>query len=196
MSIFFTGALLIGMPFILVETLQIDTRHFGIIEGILAGGALLGGLYFSIKKDVVFPLMNVKQGLLAFSCLMTLFVLPLIVFIPYNGIVIFYSMVMLLIGFSITYVNTPIGVLLQKRVSDQYKGRVFGILETGATALMPLSFILYGFMYDFLGSIGTLLPSGVLLLAVTLYLLRKKIMSSAHPELHPPKTKIVENMYM
>lgn len=192
---FFTGALLIGVPFILVEILQVDARHFGIIEGILAGGALLGGVYFSIKKDVAFPLLNVKHGLLAFSCLMTLFVLPLIVLIPYNGIVIFYSMVMLLIGFSMTYVNTPIGVLLQKRVSDQYKGRVFGILETGATSLMPLSFILYGFIYDLLGPIGTLLPTGIFLLCVTLYMLRKKIILSAHPELNSPKAKTIENSY-
>ena len=188
----FMGALIVGMPFIIVEILQVEAQHFGIIEGIFAGGALLGGLYFSLKKDVVFPLMNVKHGLLGISVLMTLFTIPVLVVFPYNAIVGFYGTVMMLIGFSLTYVNTPIGVLLQKRVSDQYKGRVFGILETGASALMPLSLIIYGFVYEFIGPIGTLLPSSILLLSTSLYLLRKKVMVTAHPELSLKKADMIE----
>ena len=43
-------------------------------------------------------------------------------------------------------VNTPMQVMMQKMIDDDYKGRVFSILETMSMALMPLGVVIYGFL--------------------------------------------------
>ena len=55
-----------------------------------------------------------------------------------------------LLGLTHIIVNTPMMVMMQKMIDDDYKGRVFSILETMAMALMPLGMVIYGFLYDIL----------------------------------------------
>ncbi len=64
-------------------------------------------------------------------------------------------------GVTLIIVNTPIQVMMQKMIDDDYKGRVFSILETMAMALMPLGMVLYGFLYDILPAQWILIVSSL-----------------------------------
>ncbi|WP_238323745.1 hypothetical protein [Planococcus donghaensis] len=50
----------------------------------------------------------------------------------------FFFLLMLIFGISNAFVNTPIGIMMQKDVAEECRGRVFGILESMAMAMMPL----------------------------------------------------------
>jgi MFS transporter, DHA3 family, macrolide efflux protein len=85
-------------------------------------------------------------------------------------------------------------VWMQKMIDDDYKGRVFSILETMAMALMPLGMVLYGFLYDIWPAQWILIGSSALLIGVVLVLARPSVIRKAHPELDKSKTVKVETV--
>ena len=87
------------------------------------------------------------------------------------------------LGATMILVNTPMQVMMQKRIDDDYKGRVFSIMETMAMALMPLGVVLYGFLYDIFPAEWILIISNVLLIGAVLILARPSVVRKAHPEL-------------
>ena len=91
-------------------------------------------------------------------------------------------------------VNTPLQVMMQKMIDDDYKGRVFSILETMAMALMPLGMIIYGFLYDIFPAQWILIVSSLILIGVVLVLARPSVVRKAHPELGESKAMKVETV--
>ena len=83
-------------------------------------------------------------------------------------------------------------VMMQKMIDDDYKGRVFSILETMAIALMPLGMVLFGFLYDVLPAEWILITSSVVLILVVLIMARPSIVRKAHPELDKTQAVKVE----
>lgn len=187
---FFFGAFTVGYAFILVDGLKVQSAHFGITEGALAVGMLVTSIYLSTRKEVKFPLVVVKRGILIMGALMALVTFPLLIQLPYIGVVSFYIVLMFTFGVSMVFVNTPIGVMMQKRIDEEYRGRVFGLLETMSLSLMPLGMVLFGFLYDVVPAQYVLIGSSVILLLAVFYMLRPSIMKQAHPELE--NKKIIE----
>ncbi|WP_245376057.1 hypothetical protein [Paenibacillus eucommiae] len=72
-------------------------------------------------------------------------------------------------------------------IDDDYKIRVFSILETMSTALMPLGMVLYGFLYDIFPAWWILVLSSLLLIGIVLVLARPSVVRKAHPELNELK---------
>ena len=95
----------------------------------------------------------------------------------------FYATLMFGFGVTIIVVNTPIQVMMQKMIDDDYKGRVFSIIETMAMALMPLGMVLFGFLYDIFPAEWILITSSLVLLGVVLVLAKPSVIREAHPEL-------------
>ena len=177
------GAFQIGFSFILVEKLNVESTHFGLTEGALSVGMLGASIYFSMRKDIKYPLVTSKRGILIMGVIMAAVSLPLFVTFSYVGVVSFYLALMFVFGVTMIYVNTPLGVLMQKRIDEEYRGRVFGILETMGMALMPLGMVIFGILYDIIPAQWVLLGSSLVLILAVIYMLRPSIMKQAHPEL-------------
>ncbi|MFC6041394.1 MFS transporter [Paenisporosarcina macmurdoensis] len=184
---FFFGAYTVGYAFILVDGLKMQSFHFGMTEGALAVGMLVTSIYLSTRKEVKFPLVVVKRGILTMGALIGLSTFPLLIQLSYTSVVIFYIVLMFTFGVSMIFVNTPIGVMMQKRIDEEYRGRVFGLLETMSMSLMPLAMVLFGFLYDVVPAQYVLLGSSIILLIAVIYMLRPSIMKQAHPELEDKK---------
>ncbi|MCZ8536718.1 MFS transporter [Paenisporosarcina quisquiliarum] len=180
---FFFGAFTVGYSFILVEELKVQSAHFGITEGALSIGMLVTSIYLSARKDIKFPLVVSKRGIVIMGLLMAAATLPLLVTLSYFGIVSFYFVLMFSFGVAMIFVNTPIGVMMQKQIAEEYRGRVFGLLETMAMSLMPLAMVLFGFLFDIVPAQYVLLTSSAIMLAAILYMLRPSVMRQAHPDL-------------
>ncbi|WP_019240609.1 MULTISPECIES: MFS transporter [Bacillus] len=170
---FFFTAVNVGSSFILVELLKVEAKHVGIIEGAGAIGMLIASIYMSVRSTVSNPIQFSKRAILLMSTFTGVCALPLLVDFSYMGIVLFYILMML--GFSSCGVltNTPIIVLLQKEVDEMYRGRIFGLLETMAMAMMPLGTILFGILYDFIPAEWLLITSSIFLISITLYMMRE-----------------------
>jgi DHA3 family macrolide efflux protein-like MFS transporter len=56
-----------------------------------------------------------------------------------------------LIGFMQVLANGPLGAIFQSTIEPDYQGRVFSLINAGATAMMPLSLLIAGPVSDWLG---------------------------------------------
>lgn len=180
---FLFGAYMVGYSFILIEKLKIASEHFGLTEGAFALGMLLLSIYFSARNEVKYPLLLSKRSIVIMGVLMGAVALPLIISMSYNVTFGYYAVLMFCLGSAMIITNTPLQVMMQKMIEDDYKGRVFSIIETMAMALMPLGTVIYGFLYDLLPAEGILIVSSLLLIVVVLILARPSVIRTAHPEL-------------
>ncbi|ETT82854.1 MFS transporter [Viridibacillus sp. FSL R5-0477] len=180
---FFFSALNVGGTYVLVELLHVNSRHIGIIEASGAVGMLIASIYFATRKQVKYPLLFSKRFILLMAISLGLMTIPLWIEFSYILIVIFY--IAIFISFSVfgVFTNTPIGVMMQTEVEEEYRGRVFGILETMAMAMMPLGTMLFGVLFDKLPAQWILLGSSSTLIVITLYMLRSSVLKEAYPEL-------------
>jgi MFS transporter, DHA3 family, macrolide efflux protein len=180
---FFFSALMIGLPFIAVQQLKISSTHFGVIEGMLAAGMLFASIYFAVRKEVEFPLLFSKRAILVLSILLGAIALPLVLELPYEMNVGYLIAIMFIFGGSNVFVNTPIGVIMQKDVEEKYRGRVFGILESMCMAMMPLGYLLFGLLLDLVPAQYVVWGSSVCLILLTAYMMRPSVIKEAYPEL-------------
>ena len=189
---FLFGAFQVGYSFILIEKMKMGAAHFGITEGAQAVGMVIMSIYLSVRKELKYPLLVGKWGIVSMGIVMGAVALPLLLKMPYNGIFAFYTILMFSFGVLMIFVNTPMQVMMQKMIDDDYKGRVFSILETMAIALMPLGMVLFGFLYDVLPAEWILITSSVVLILVVLIMARPSIVRKAHPELDKTQAVKVE----
>ncbi|QCJ41523.1 MFS transporter [Bacillus sp. S3] len=180
---FLFGAFEVGYSFILIEKMKMASQRFGFTQGAFAIGMLLLSIYFSIREEVKYPLLISKQAIIGMGVIMGAVAGPLLMNLSANSIFVYYLVIMFSLGALVITVNTPIMVMMQKQIDDDYKGRVFSILETMSMALMPLGMVLYGFLYDVFPAQWILLVSATLFVAVTLILARPSVVRKAHPEL-------------
>lgn len=183
---FLFGAFEVGYSFILVEKLKMDPDHFGLTQGVFAVGMLLMSIYFSARKEVQYPLLVSKRAILSLGGVLASFSVPLFVPMAYYMMFAYYMSLMFIFGSILIVVNTPIQVMLQKTIDDEYKGRIFSIIETMAMALMPVGMLMFGFLYDVFPAEWVLLFSAAALIIIVLILARPSLIQKAHPELARP----------
>jgi MFS transporter, DHA3 family, macrolide efflux protein len=184
---FLFSAYQVGYSFILIEELNIASQHFGFTEGAFAVGMLLLSIYLSIRKEIKFPLLASKKGIILMGVIMGIATLPLLFTMSYNIMFGYYILLQFVLGVCIVFVNTPTQVMMQKQIADEFKGRVFSLIETVAMALSPLGMVLYGFLYDIFPAQWVLLLSSGLCVSVVLTLLRPTVVRRVHPELEAEK---------
>ncbi|GIP24051.1 MFS transporter [Paenibacillus sp. J22TS3] len=165
---FFASAIGVTLPYIMVHSLGMESREYGVVDASFAAGMLVMAAILSVRKNTVNPLSPLLRGLILLSVLIAAMSLP---YLPYFGkslAYFYYIGLMMLIGVVIIYINIPLQVLFQTTIDPEYRGRVFGIIETMAGAIAPLGTILYGVLLDWIPAYYLPAVSGISLLAVTL----------------------------
>ncbi|XKH51862.1 MFS transporter [Chryseomicrobium palamuruense] len=180
---FMFGAFQVGYSFVLIDQLKMSAQHFGFTEAAFAIGMLLTSIYMSSRKEFKYPLLISKRGILVLGIMLAAITVPLLLPISYMQMLIFYIALMFIQGVMIIFINTPMQVYFQKTIDDDYKGRVFSLLETFAIALMPIGMVLFGVLFDVFPPEPIFLISAVILIAAVLYLTRTSVLVKAHPEL-------------
>lgn len=188
---FIFGAFQVGYSYVLIDQLEMPAQHFGFTEAAFAIGMLLTSIYLSARKDFKFPLLISKRGILVLGIMLAAITVPLLVPVSYTQMLVFYIAVMFIQGVMVIFTNTPMQVYFQKTIDDDYKGRVFALLETFAIALIPFGMILFGFLFDVFPPEPIFLISAVALVGTVLYLARPAILYRAHPDLLEKKNKAV-----
>ena len=72
---------------------------------------------------------------------------------------------------------------MQKDIEEEYRGRVFGILESMAMAMMPLGYLLFGLLYDVVPAQYVIWGSSLCLFLLIAYMIRPSVLKEAYPEL-------------
>lgn len=165
---FFASALGVTLPYIMVHSLGMESRQYGVVEASLAVGMLAMASVLSIRKSSHHPLKPLLSGLMILACLIAAMSLPYIPIFSKVSAYFFYIALMAAIGMVIISINIPLQILFQTTIDPDYRGRVFGIIETMAGAIAPLGTVLFGVLLDYLPTYYLPVFSGISLLIVTL----------------------------
>ncbi|WP_245987517.1 MFS transporter [Ureibacillus endophyticus] len=185
----FFSSITVGANFIFVQIIEMDYKLIGIVEAASAIGMLVISLYFAVRSNLQYPLLFSKRAILTLSTIVGTFAFPLFVPMTSTIVFIYYLMVMFCFGGTLVATNTPIGILIQKDVDENYRGRIYGIIEMCAMGLTPIGTLLFGLLYDVIPAQLILLTCSILLILTTLFLMPRRIIESAYPDLKSPERK-------
>lgn len=134
--------------------------------GMMAGGAIIAtwGGFKNKVKTMAFA------GFIMGACTFALGLVPIFWL---------YLAFMALFGIAMPIFNTPTTVLLQEKIEENYLGRVFGVMGMISTSMMPLGMLIFGPMADFIDIEWLLIGTGILILILTVFLGRDKVLLEA-----------------
>ncbi|MEE1131980.1 MAG: MFS transporter [Caryophanon sp.] len=158
---FFFACLSVGGDFILLELIGLTPQQIGITEAASAVGMLVMSVAFSAIAQLKQPAQLTKYAIVGLGVLIMVFSLPLFIDLSQTMSFLFYSSAMFIFGVCIILTNMPIGLLLQTTIEEEYRGRVFGLLETCAMSMMPISTLLFGILFDVVDARWILIGCGV-----------------------------------
>lgn len=169
----------VPLPYIVVQLLKLSSEQYGFIMGSFPIGLLLGSLILSRIPDFKNVHRVTTIGFILFGLMIFLTGVPAIPSIGFSqfGLFIYFCALVFLFGGIFAFVNVPLVVQLQRGIPDNYRGRVFGLLETVGKALLPIGYILAGFLIKILP--GYIIPMisglGLIMFIVTKYATNEKM---------------------
>lgn len=152
---FFVASLSVMLPYILVQELEMSSEQFGTVESMMAAGMLLMSLILTVRKQSTDHVRPLTIGLYALGVLLTAIALPLLVNFGSAVVFVYYMALMLVIGITVISINIPLSVFMQTSTEEEYRGRVFGLVDTLSGAIAPLGMLIVGYLLD-------LVPAGIL----------------------------------
>jgi len=183
----FFSAIVVGGTYIIIELLKVKSTHFGFVEASGAVGMLVASVYFATRAEVKAPLRFSKISLLLLASSLGLAVVPLVTNLSYLAIVFFYIVLYFIFAIFEMGINMPIMVYMQKLISEEYRGRVLGLLETMAMSMMPIGMVVFGILYDTIPATVILLVTSGIIVTISLVMLRTSVLKEAHPEFYEQK---------
>lgn len=160
----------VALPFFGKETLGLQAQQYGNLQamfpvGFLLGTVLIGYMVKRFRKETLLAAGIILQGGLV--VLVGALALPAV----YGSFTLAWilaalSSALLIMGVLNIFVNVPIQVTLQETVPDNYRGRVFGLLDSMLQMLVPVSMGLSGVLVDTFSVAGLFAAAGVIMSAL------------------------------
>lgn len=171
--------IVIPMPYIINNVLELSETRYGVIQSLFAIGMLIVGIALSVLPEKERNLNKIIIGLTGFI-LATLFmgiaIIPGKFNISKDVYFYLYAVLTTVISLSVPLINIPLFVKLQKIIPDHLKGRVFGVVTTIAGVIAPLGTLLSGLLVEAVPICLLPISSSAILLIVIVFLFSNKEM--------------------
>lgn len=133
------------LPLVVTKVFEKGALELGWTQSLFGVGIITGGISLGVwggfKRRIITSLtgiLGIGIGILLIGVApVSLFSLMLVA--------------MFLLGFTQVFANGPLGAIMQSTVAPEMQGRVFSLLNAGATAMMPLSLLISGPVSDSFG---------------------------------------------
>mgnify|MGYP002719285648 FL=1 len=164
---FILGIVNIGLPFVEIKILNLSSKNYALNDSILAIGLLLGSLISSKIKSQ--KTLNIARNSISLISLVT-FVLGLLLTLELtkNSWSIILAGYFLIIGISITICNILLSSWSILNIPQEFQGRVFSILNTLTQVSLPLSMLLFGYLFEIISVYIVFVGAGIFLLLFTI----------------------------
>lgn len=164
---FILGIVNIGLPFVEIKILNLSSKNYALNDSVLAIGLLLGSLISSKIKSQ--KTLNIARNSISLISLVT-FVLGLLLTLELakNIWSIILAGYFLIIGISITICNILLSSWSILNIPQEFQGRVFSILNTLTQVSLPLSMLLFGYLFEIISVYVVFVGAGIFLLLFTI----------------------------
>jgi len=166
---FFLSSLSVLLPYGLIHYLMIPENIYGILLSAASGGAFLGAMIAGkVNRILTRKYLLLYLGLLGILLALTGVAFQMGHFFPATTAALIIAPFPVLITAAAMLINIPLGVFFQSYVNRAFLGRVGSLTGAICEAVMPLSYLLYGFLTGFLSPLIILGGSGILILILVL----------------------------
>lgn len=151
MNLFLSSMILVGLPYMITEVLDLGAfqanRLYGFAEGALAAGGLTGGICSGILANR-FSIQ--KSGNLIIICAVSVFPMGAVLLLTSSGIISY--LVITICCFVIMAASTIFTVqmmsFVQTETPPEFIGKVISVILTAAMCAQPLGNALYGILFE------------------------------------------------
>ncbi|QTQ07646.1 MFS transporter [Macrococcoides canis] len=165
---FFMSCINIGMSKIIIGHFKASPQMMGILEAAFSVGILIGGLLIGSQKKFKSPFPILKGGLIVNSISIMIISIPLFFFNQLWVVYYTFMVVGFIVGISGQYVNTPVMIYFQESIDEHVRGRIFSVIFLISQLLMPVSYVIFGIIFDFGHYAITFLVCGAMSLLLVL----------------------------
>lgn len=168
----FSFSITVPLPYLLNTTWRVESSIYGIIQGGFPVGMIIGALLVEKLMDRVSYSKLLKRinytaafGVLAFA-------LPLIGFssVPNQVFVlIYYTVLMLVSGVIVSWVDIPLSVLLQQIVPERILGRVISVKLSIVKMIVPIALLVSGYLVNLISPLFLFLIGFILFTSFNLW---------------------------
>ncbi len=168
----FSFSITVPLPYLLNTTWEVESSIYGIIQGGFPVGMIIGALLVEKLMDRVSYSKLLKRinytaafGVLAFA-------LPLIGFssVPNQVFVlIYYTVLMLVSGVIVSWVDIPLSVLLQQIVPERILGRVISVKLSIVKMIVPIALLVSGYLVNLISPLFLFLIGFILFTSFNLW---------------------------
>ncbi|HBU12476.1 MAG TPA: MFS transporter [Clostridiales bacterium] len=141
--------LLVGMPVIITEYLGISSELYGISQGILAGGGLLGGILAGVLGKKLRLQRAYLLLLLGAAAILPMGIALLMGAPPFAGYIVITAMAAFIMACG-TMVNIQMLAFVQAVTPGDLVGKVIALVMTVNLCAQPVGQALYGFLFEYL----------------------------------------------
>lgn len=120
----------------------------GSLEASFGAGLILGGIIIGTIRKIKQPLYIIKFSLLLYALIYISIGIIILLYNDYNILYFYLYILSLLMGGIISFINIPIFVYFQENISEHVRGRIFSVIDLLTQLLIPLSYIISGFLFD------------------------------------------------
>lgn len=169
---FFASSIMIGLPIIVLKQMHLAKIVYSFLESLTSVAMVSGGLiltFWTIKND----LKAIYKLMFAFAIVIIGFGIPeyLSHFKPLSIVVL--SLLVLIFGFIVVYINTTMTTYLQNTVPDNKQGGVYSIINAVSQLFVPIGSLGYGLLFDHFDSLIIYISSGLIALLVIILITAK-----------------------
>lgn len=176
---FFLSAFSVIVPYTLVTLHAFDSGLVGIVQATFPVGMLVASIVIG-SKNIQFSKKLFSRVIMLFSVSLVLFTIPSLPFVNLGSLTpIYYGIVFMMIAANAVSVNVPLGVKLQTSVDEAYRGRFFGFLGMMSEGVMPISYLLCGFLIGFVPTYVILYVSAAALIIITIHIKGNKTLDGS-----------------
>lgn len=153
----------VPLPFIINNVLKLGSKYFGVIQSAFPGGMILGAVIINkVNKRISFKRLINTTSLMLSVCIV-LIGIPVIINTGSKTTLIIYTINAFTMGTSISMIDIQLAFILQKVISDEYRGRVLSLGISIAKIMSPIALILSGILINNIPSYILPITGGLLL---------------------------------
>ncbi|UBH08175.1 MFS transporter [Macrococcus armenti] len=171
---FFMSCVNIGMSKIIIGHYKASSQMMGILEAAFSVGILVGGLIIGSQKKFQSPFPILKGGLIVISVCIMIISIPLFIFDKLWVVYYTFMIIGFIVGISGQYVNTPVMLYFQESIEENVRGRIFSVIFLISQLLMPISYVIFGIIFDFGYYAITFFVCGAISLLLVLSVMNKR----------------------